>query len=323
MRYLLQRVVHNDLQWKSPSIGRRGSTIDPGYLAENGFAHEDWNFSNDTANDGMMHGYAYFHPSDIDDVFNIAFVTYDKGEVWALAGLYKHAKFDLSGATYSNTVLRRRATQLLHLDSTADLGGDYEGLSLEKLIAALRRGSRDYRWTVTVENAHSLAAPIIIPDEFLPRNVSHYFTRPTNISEAMFNKVVSLASYVVDKNPSDDYSDGGGIEFPEGKKQQTIHYRRERSAKLVKHVKSEFKRKHGRLYCEACEFDFERTYGQVGVDFIEAHHVIPVSELQPGSKTRPSDMALVCSNCHRMLHKKRPWMAIGELRALLIQRRNH
>jgi hypothetical protein len=34
MRYLLQRVVHNDHQWKSPSLDRLGSKID-GYYNEN------------------------------------------------------------------------------------------------------------------------------------------------------------------------------------------------------------------------------------------------------------------------------------------------
>lgn len=60
-----------------------------------------------------------------------------------------------------------------------------------------------------------------------------------------------------------------------------------------------------------------RTYGEVGKDFIECHHTVPVSELTEGMKTKLSDMALVCSNCHRMLHRKRPWLRLSDLKALL------
>ncbi len=105
MRYLLQRIVHNDLQWKSPSIGRRGSKFDPGFLAENGFGHEDWNFSKHLAKDGRVHGYAYFWPKDWSEIFNIAFVTYDKGGIWSLAGFYVKATFQEIGPHYSDFLL--------------------------------------------------------------------------------------------------------------------------------------------------------------------------------------------------------------------------
>ncbi len=60
---------------------------------------------------------------------------------------------------------------------------------------------------------------------------------------------------------------------------------------------------------------FEERYGDVGHGFIEVHHVRPVHELQPGDKTKLSDLALVCANCHRMIHRRRPWLSMDELRA--------
>jgi predicted HNH restriction endonuclease len=33
--------------------------------------------------------------------------------------------------------------------------------------------------------------------------------------------------------------------------------------------------------------------------------------------TKVEDIALVCSNCHRMLHRKRHWLSINELKQLL------
>lgn len=36
-----------------------------------------------------------------------------------------------------------------------------------------------------------------------------------------------------------------------------------------------------------------------------------------GEETKIEDIAIVCSNCHRMLHRKRPWLSINELKQLL------
>lgn len=54
-----------------------------------------------------------------------------------------------------------------------------------------------------------------------------------------------------------------------------------------------------------CTFDFAKVYGALGADFIEIHHTKPVAKMKPGSKTKLSDLALLCSNCHRMAHRKR------------------
>jgi 5-methylcytosine-specific restriction protein A len=73
----------------------------------------------------------------------------------------------------------------------------------------------------------------------------------------------------------------------------------------------------GRLQCEGCSFDFAQTYGDRGQGFMEAHHTRPVHELDPDHVTRLADLALVCANCHRMIHARRPWLTLPELRALL------
>jgi len=57
-----------------------------------------------------------------------------------------------------------------------------------------------------------------------------------------------------------------------------------------------------------------RRYGNRGIGFIECHHTKPVSMLDGKSTTRIEDLALVCSNCHRMIHRTRPWMSVDELR---------
>jgi 5-methylcytosine-specific restriction enzyme A len=75
--------------------------------------------------------------------------------------------------------------------------------------------------------------------------------------------------------------------------------------------------KAGRLACEACGFDFAEVYKQLGEGFAECHHTKPVSGLKPGHKTTLEDLAIVCSNCHRMIHKSRPMLNISELRSMI------
>ena len=71
------------------------------------------------------------------------------------------------------------------------------------------------------------------------------------------------------------------------------------------------------LSCEVCGFDFVEVYGDHGYGFIECHHTKPVSELMVGERTKISDLSLVCSNCHRMIHKKRPWLSVKELKDVI------
>ena len=106
--------------------------------------------------------------------------------------------------------------------------------------------------------------------------------------------------------------------FPEGKLAERLHRLRERNSALTREVKSETLSKHGKLQCQVCLFDFQEKYGGLGVGYIEAHHTKPVSELpENGGETLKKDIALVCSNCHRMLHRKRPWLEMDELAAII------
>ena len=101
--------------------------------------------------------------------------------------------------------------------------------------------------------------------------------------------------------------------FPEGRILYRAHRSRERNASLVRKAKAACTRTYGVLECQVCGFSFAAVYGSLGEGYIECHHDVPVSELRPGSLTRVRDLTLVCGNCHRMLHRKRPWMSVEEL----------
>lgn len=104
----------------------------------------------------------------------------------------------------------------------------------------------------------------------------------------------------------------------EGKVLTRVHRYRERDSKIVRRKKDRVLSETGSLKCEACFFDFSKAYGAHGDGFIECHHTKPVSEMQAGEKTKVGDLALVCSNCHRMIHRTRPWLSIDDLKAMLI-----
>lgn len=103
----------------------------------------------------------------------------------------------------------------------------------------------------------------------------------------------------------------------EGAMLSRVHRYRERNKALVDRKKKQFLATHDRLFCEACGFDFEKVYGERGKDFIECHHTKPVSELSPGEKTKLADLVMLCSNCHRIVHRRKPWLAFDVLRSQL------
>ncbi|MDQ0028438.1 HNH endonuclease [Arthrobacter bambusae] len=55
--------------------------------------------------------------------------------------------------------------------------------------------------------------------------------------------------------------------------------------------------------CAVCAFSFEVSYGDIGKDFIQVHHVVPVSQLGAGYRLDPiADLVPLCANCHAMAH---------------------
>jgi hypothetical protein len=61
----------------------------------------------------------------------------------------------------------------------------------------------------------------------------------------------------------------------------------------------------GRLRCEVpgCAFDFFETYGDLGNEFAFVHHLKGLAARGKPSQTRLDDLAIVCGNCHPMIHK--------------------
>lgn len=100
----------------------------------------------------------------------------------------------------------------------------------------------------------------------------------------------------------------------DGKKIEYYTYKYERDKK----TRDEAIKIHG-LKCKACNFDFEEKYGFIGIGYIEVHHIVPLHTLDGEIEVNPvTDLIPVCSNCHRMIHRKKDSiLAIEDIQTLL------
>jgi predicted HNH restriction endonuclease len=76
------------------------------------------------------------------------------------------------------------------------------------------------------------------------------------------------------------------------------HLRRERSAALARRA-----RVRDKFTCSVCGINFGELYGTVGRGFAEVHHLVPLASKHSPKITHVEDLATVCANCHRMLHR--------------------
>lgn len=109
-------------------------------------------------------------------------------------------------------------------------------------------------------------------------------------------------------------------EADEGRILLRLHLMRERNPRLRAKKINDARKRLGCVRCEVCSFDFERVYGVRGRDYIECHHRKPLSHTGQ-TTTALADLALICSNCHRMIHRHRPWLTVDELSGLVQQQR--
>lgn len=137
-------------------------------------------------------------------------------------------------------------------------------------------------------------------ESHLNSNLQEYISQISNVFE----------------NPSDiNISSLEGVE----KEIMRRHIFRERDPRLVNLAKLKALEKgNGTIVCECCDFDFNQVYGEHGHTFIECHHKYFISN---GERVNTiEDLAMVCSNCHRMLHRKNKdgkYFEVKELKYLI------
>lgn len=100
--------------------------------------------------------------------------------------------------------------------------------------------------------------------------------------------------------------------FEEGQRREIVTNKVERNRAAV----AKAKRIHG-TSCQVCGFNFGVVYGQHGEGFIEAHHLHPVANAGKRMIDPEKDFRVVCSNCHRMLHKGGRLLDVQELKKII------
>ena len=114
----------------------------------------------------------------------------------------------------------------------------------------------------------------------------------------------SNESFVVNK------AEGNRIEFYTTRYERVLKYR-EAAIKI-----------HG-TKCQICGFDFKNKYGYIGENYIEVHHKKPLFSLDEKLIPNPeTDLVTICSNCHRMIHRKKNDIITPEKLKKIIQEQN-
>lgn len=92
----------------------------------------------------------------------------------------------------------------------------------------------------------------------------------------------------------------------EGKWKRAFVYHRRREAKARREkIQEALRENSGRLVCEVpnCGFDFAERYGALGKGYAQVHHLLPLSKSpNEGREIKLKDLAVVCANCHVMIH---------------------
>lgn len=114
----------------------------------------------------------------------------------------------------------------------------------------------------------------------------------------------------------DDQEEGdGGLE---GALLRKLQRARERRQGLAKKRKKKMRDELGQLTCEVCDLTEAGVAGRSGADtgdVFECHHTKPLHTLTTATKTRVADLAVLCPNCHRAIHRTEPMPSVGEMRA--------
>jgi 5-methylcytosine-specific restriction protein A len=101
--------------------------------------------------------------------------------------------------------------------------------------------------------------------------------------------------------------------------EQAKRYRQHRAIERQSSHSKKVKKKLG-ARCMGCLLEMRELYGPIADGFIEAHHLIPLSSLNDNEVVRfdpEKDFAVLCPNCHRIIHRMDDPTDIEALRLLV------
>lgn len=69
--------------------------------------------------------------------------------------------------------------------------------------------------------------------------------------------------------------------------------------------------------CEICGFAYRKYYKGITKVHLEAHHINPIAMRVKPSETKLEDIKLICSNCHTVIHSRKPIFTLEEVQKML------
>lgn len=111
-----------------------------------------------------------------------------------------------------------------------------------------------------------------------------------------------------------------GITAVEGQTRLFFHLRRERDPAIALAKRAAVLSVDGVLKCEACGFMTQAMYSGLLGEVCEIHHRLPLSEALGPVETSLKDLAVLCANCHRAIHRTDPLLSVEEFRDKFFKR---
>jgi len=152
------------------------------------------------------------------------------------------------------------------------------------------------------------------------RRSNYWMDGVRRIDESTYRSILGLSDHAslhpeqtmfadLSQDPSSDFESGS-----EGSRVITYGTKYERNPRIRKQALLI----HG-YSCQACGFSFEETYGKRGRGYIHVHHLKPLSEVGQEHFPDPrTDFAVLCANCHSIVHRKKDeTLAVEEPKSLL------
>ena len=231
--------------------------------------------------------------------------------------------------------------RIIHIiDVIKKMRDDYHSRSAQSSIRDIRRNATKSiaaRWEITIQTVEDKYNRQLRPDIKTTEEFDHimedWLVNNSGTLKAILHKhsVDSGDTVLIDETFSNTSEEDGLLgdefdynpisdEFKEGKKRLKLHLSRERNRSLVNDAKAKWLQEGcGDIKCHICEFSFLQTYEERGRGFIEAHHIIPISSLESDTPMKVSDLAPVCSNCHRIIHRSKPWLSVNEIKKIILK----
>ena len=94
-----------------------------------------------------------------------------------------------------------------------------------------------------------------------------------------------------------------------------FHIRRERVSALAEAKRKSVRDAAERLECEACGFATQVVFRGLVGEVCEIHHRLPLAEASEAVETKLGDLAVLCANCHRAIHRTSPLMSVEEFQS--------